>query len=173
VSGAPAAVAAWARRRRVDLSRSSDRTALVAVAIAAGLALLIWSPFSRGPGDPAAVAGDARLARCGGSVADVEWGFTIPRAADYRQYLPGLFAAELDLPRSALVVIYRGAFPTGAAAAAAATPTPAPTPDPGTRDVCIYVGTAGQGELNYFSDVPIAGLRATPDGPVLFTAPPR
>jgi len=171
VSAAPASVAGWARRPRVDLSRSTDRTALVAVAVAAGLALLIFSPFSRGPGDPAAVAGDARLARCGGTVADVEWGFTIPHAADYRQYLPGLSAPELDLPRSSLVVIYRGPFPRGAVAAGAATPTPVPTPDPGTRDVCIYVGVAGQGELNYYSDVPIAGLRATPDGPVLFTSP--
>jgi hypothetical protein len=171
VSVASASAAGSARRRRVDLARPSDRTALVAVATATALALLIWSPFSRGPGDPAAVAGDARLARCGGTVADAEWAFTIPHASAYRAYLPGLIAPELDLAPSALVVIYRGPFPRGVVAAAAATPTPAPTPDPGTRDVCIYVGIAGQGTLNYYSDMPIAGLRATPDGPMLFTSP--
>ena len=58
--------------RRGDLSRSSVRRAVIAIVIAALLALLIWSPSIGGssPGDPNAVAADARLGRCGGGVAD-------------------------------------------------------------------------------------------------------
>ena len=94
----------------------------------------------------------------------MEYAFPIPRASDYRRYLPAMPAtSELDTARSALVVIYRAGFTLGLA-----------TPDPETpadiRDVCIYVGEAGGGSLNYFSDVSIAGLRATPDGPILVPA---
>jgi hypothetical protein len=155
------------RNRRVDLSRSSDRAAVVAIVIAALLALLIWSPNvgGREPGDPRAVAGDARLARCGGTLADVEYAFTIPSARDYLRYLPALGrASELQLDPPALVVIYRGEFPTAASSAASSA---APSASGTIRNVCIYVGKAGEGELNYFSDVSIAGLRATPNGPVL------
>ena len=163
---------AGARRpsRRVDLSRPSDRAAMVAVVIAVLLSLLIWSPSvgGHGPGDPSAVAADARLVRCGGEVSDVEFAFAIPHARDYRQYLPAMDrASELELDRPALVVVYRGEFP-GVVATSAATAPPAT----GTaRNVCIYVGPAGQGELNYFSEISVAGLRATPDGPVLVPAP--
>jgi hypothetical protein len=155
------------RNRRVDLSRSSDRAAVLAIVIAALLALLIWSPNigGREPGDPRAVSGDARLVRCGGTLADIEYAFTIPSARDYVRYLPALGrASELQIDPPALVVIYRGEFPTAASSAA-------PTPSGTIRNVCIYVGTAGEGELNYFSDVSIAGLRATPTGPVLVPAP--
>ena len=152
--------------RRVDLSRPADRRAVVAIVIAALLALLIWSPSIGGhsPGDPNAVAADARLGRCGGAVTDVEFAFAIPHARDYRRYLPAMRAAsELDLDRPALVVVYRGEFPGDSASAAAPSPRAAAT----ERNVCIYVGPPGEGELNYFSDVSVAGLRATPEGPLL------
>jgi hypothetical protein len=154
------------RNRRVDLSRPSDRAALAAIAVAGLLALLIWSPDigGRAQGNPAAVAGDERLGRCGGTLADVEYAFTIPHARDYERYLPAMgHFTELDLDKPALVVVYRGAFP---GALPAASPKPA-----AVRNLCIYVGVAGQGELNYYSNISIAGLRALPNGPVLVPAP--
>jgi hypothetical protein len=161
---APSFGGAYRVHRRVDLSRPSDRRGAVAIALAGLLALLIWSPSigGRAPGDPAGVAGDARLARCGATVPDVEFAFTIPRASDYQQYLPAMGDfSELDLDEPALVVVFR-ADTSGAAAST--------SPDTG-RKVCIYVGKAGQGELDLYSDVSIEGLRATPDGPVLVPPP--
>jgi hypothetical protein len=152
---------------RFDLARPSDRALAVAIAVAAALALLIWSPSvgGRAPGDPAAVAADARLARCGGALDDIEYAFPIPHARDYQAYLPAMDkASELDEDAPALVVVYRGPFPVGAGA------TPQ-TGDAMLRNLCIYVGAAGQGTLNYYSDVSIAGLRATPTGPALVAAP--
>jgi hypothetical protein len=154
--------------RRFDLARPGDRSLAVAIAVAAGLALLIWSPSvgGRPPGDPAGVAADARLARCGGAIDDVEFAFAIPHARDYQAYLPAMErASELDEDASALIVVYRGAFPLGGAAA---TPPPADTT---LRNLCIYVGQAGQGTLNYYGAVSVAGLRATPTGPTLVAAP--
>ena len=157
-----------AHQRRFDLARPTDRSAALAAAAAAFLALLIWSPSfgGRSPGDPAAVASDARLARCGGTLADVEYAFAIPHARDYQTYLPAMDrTSELEIDPPALVVIYRGDFPGG---------VPGPTPPAGDvtqRNVCIYVGQAGGGELNYYSGVSIAGLRATADGPVIVSAP--
>jgi hypothetical protein len=160
---------AYRPHRRFDLGRRSDRAAIVAIAIAALLVLLIWSPGIGGarPGDPAAIAADARLARCGGALADVEYGFTIPHASEYARYLPAMGRfSELDINPPALVVIYRGEFPGVVPSPGAATP-PAAVP---LRNLCIYVGVAGQGEINYYADVSIAGLRATPAGPVLVPA---
>lgn len=161
-------------RGRVDLSRPTDRAALAAIAVASLLALVIWSPSIGGlaQGDPRAVAGDARLARCGGTVADAEYAFTIPRARDYQSYLPAMRrTSELEIDPPALVVIYRGEFPGSGSADASAGPSAATLPPGAGRNVCIYVGSAGAGELNYYSDVSIAGLRATPDGPVLVPGP--
>jgi hypothetical protein len=160
------------RNRRIDLSRRSDRAAVAALAVAALLALLIWSPRIGGaaPGDPSTIAADARLARCGGTVADVEWGFTIPRARDVARYVPALAdSSELELERPALVVVYRGPFP-GADPSASPSGSSAAA-GPVTRNLCVYVGPAGQGEINYYAAVPIAGLRATPDGPILVRGP--
>jgi hypothetical protein len=159
-----------AHRRRVDLSRRSDRAAVVAILVAVAIAVLIWSPGSTGrrPGDPAAVASDARLARCGGSLSDIEYAFAIPRARDYQTYLPAMDdLSELNIDPPALVVIYRGEFPD---LAVGATPTPAPS-DPTLRNICIYVGDAGSGEINYYPDVSIAGLRVTEDGPIIVAGP--
>ena len=164
-------------RRPLDLSRPGTGSALAAIGIAAVLTLLIWSPNVGGPepGNPAAIAADARLARCGGTVADVEYGFTMPRARDYQRYLPMVGRiSELEIDPPALVVVYREPLipaPRSPAASGGA-PAPTPTPRPATvRDICVYVGVAGQGELNYLVNVSIAGLRATPDGPVLVPRP--
>ncbi len=162
-------------RPRLDLSRPGDRSALAAIGIAAVLALLIWSPSVGGPapGDPAAVAADPRLARCGGTLEDIEYAFAIPHAREYQRYLPSVGRlSELEIDPPALVVVYReplaGRSTTPSGGAAAPTPTPRPA---AVRDICVYVGVAGQGGLSYLSNVSIAGLRATPDGPVLVPVP--
>ena len=162
------------RRRRFDLARPADRALVVALGVAALLALAIWSPNigGREPGDPAAVGADPRLARCGGTMADVEYAFTIPHAREYQRYLPAMQPfSELAIDPPALVVIYRDGLP-GLPPASTSGDSSASTASPGTtRDLCIYVGVAGQGELNYYRGISIAGLRATPDGPVLVPAP--
>jgi len=48
-----------------------------------------------------------------------------------------------------------------------ASPVPTRTPVAGSHDLCIYVGPSGAGELNFYTDVSTAGLRARADGPVL------
>jgi len=155
---------------RVVPAHPEDRSALVAAGIAALLALLIWSPNIGGfdPGDPAAVAGDTRLARCGGTVADVEFAFAIPRARDYQTYLPAMpDSSSLESDRPALIVIYRGAFP-GVGTSAILAPPPRNSTD---RNVCVYVGPAGQGARNYYSRIAIDGLRNGPNGPILVPGP--
>jgi hypothetical protein len=149
------------RTRRVDLSRWSDRTALVAVIVAVVLALIVWAPWSTSPGDPSAVASDPRLGRCGGTLADVDYAFTIPRVSDYQKYIPQMpKQSELDLSNPALVVVYKSTYTVDGA-------SPDPAADPDSRLVCIYVGQSGEGERNYYSGVSIAGLRTTPGGPAL------
>ena len=79
--------------------------------------------------------------------------------------------SELELDQPALVVVFDGNGPFVSRPTlepgASGTRPPAPTARPGRHDVCIYVGQAGRGELNYYREVPIAGLRVTLDGPVL------
>src|SRR5207245_1544249 len=110
------------------------------------------------------------------TAADAEWAFTISRASDYALYLPAIGRSpELDLDRPALVVVYRqplavAHFSTPAPSGASPEPTPTPRPS-NVRDLCVYVGIAGEGEINYYTDVSIAGLRATPNGPVLVPPP--
>jgi hypothetical protein len=162
---------AYRPHRRVDLSRSSDRAAVVALSVAALLALLIWSPNLGGhdPGDPAAVTGDARVARCGGSAADLEYAIAVPHARDSAQYLPSLAGLTgFGLDRPGLVLVYRPDVPVAAASAGPSTAAPQ---DPDSRTVCIYVGTAAQGDVYRFGNVSIAGLRASPNGPALVPGP--
>jgi hypothetical protein len=159
--------------RRVDLSRPGDRKAVVALAIAAALALLIWSPSigGRAPGDPAAIAGDARFARCRVALSDVEYGFTIPHGRDYQQYLPAMpRTSELEIDPPALVVILRAGATLGEAPSSPSAGRPAGGQSDTIRDLCIYVGVAGQGELNFYSGISIAGLRVVPGGPALVPA---
>ena len=115
---------------RIDLSRPGDRSALVTIGVAVLIALLIWSPSigGRAPGDPAALAGDARLASCGGTAAEVEFAFTMPHARDYQRYLPAMeHSSELEVDQPALVVIYRGGFPGATSSPRGSTARPAGT----------------------------------------------
>lgn len=156
----------------IRFGSGSDRASLVALGAAALLALVIASPSvgGRAPGDPAAFAGDARFARCGGGTVPTRYAFEVERARDYRAHLPAMSeAAELELDQAALVVVFEGVGPFVSVPTAppGGTPRPVRTALPGRHDVCIYVGEAGAGQLSYFRDVPIAGLRVEPRGDVL------
>jgi hypothetical protein len=159
---------------RFNRASQSDRSAVVALVTAAILALVIVSPGvgSHAPGDPSAFAGDARFDRCGGGTVPTRYAFEMEQARDYRDHLPAMpRTSELELDDPALVVVFEGrgpfvsrpTLPPGASG----TQPPAPTAPPGRHDVCIYVGQAGRGELNYYREVAIAGLRVTLDGPVI------
>ena len=159
---------------RFNHASRSDRSTVVALVTAALLALVIVSPGVGGdaPGDPAAFAGDARFDRCGGGTVPTRYAFEMERARDYRDHLPAMpRTSELELDIPALVVVFDGNGPFVSrptlAPGASGTPAPQPTARPGRADVCIYVGQGGRGELNYYREVPIAGLRVTLDGPVL------
>jgi hypothetical protein len=159
--------------RRFWPRRGADQSAVVAVLAAAGLALLIASPSfgGRPTGDPAPFTGDARLDRCGGNDAVVEYAFEIPHARDYSAYLPAMeLTSVLDLDDPALVVIFLGRGPFSRTDRSAS--PSAGSGDPSLRGICIYVGEAGAGELNFFTDVSIAGLRVRADGEPVVPASP-
>jgi hypothetical protein len=160
-------------RRRFWPRRRADQSAAVAIVGALGLVLVIASPGfgGRPPGDPALFAGDARLDRCGGTDAPVEYAFTILHARDYPTYLPAMDPTSvLDLDDPALIVIFRG---RGLFSGIEPSPGPSSGSDASSlHDVCIYVGEAGAGELNFFTDVSIAGLRVRADGEPIVPAGP-
>ena len=143
----------------------ADQSALAAVGGALALALLIVSPSIGGPapGDPALFTGDARLDRCGGTEAPVQYVFEIPRTRDYRAYLPAMEPSPLlDLDDPSLVVIFRT---TGPFTSSNRTPVPASASGRQVvRDVCIYVGAAGAGQLDFFTGISVAGLRVRAGG---------
>jgi hypothetical protein len=157
-----------AHGRRFDLGRPMDRATAVAVAAAGLLALLIISPnLGPAPGDPSAFASDARFVRCGGTAAPVQYAFEIPKVSEYQAYLPAMgLTSELGLDKPALIVIFRdlGPFVVGTAQGS---PEPTRSPVAGRHDMCVYVGPAGAGELNFYTDVPTAGLRVKAGGPAI------
>lgn len=157
------------RDRRLDLSRSMDRATVLALVTAGLLALLILSPdFGPAPGDSSAFAGDARFVRCGGTAAPVQYAFEIPKVSEYQTYLPAMkSASELELDKPALIVIFRDLGPFVVGTGPGGSPQPTRSPVAGRHDTCIYVGPAGGGELNFYTDVSTAGLRVRAGGPAL------
>ncbi|MBM4409581.1 MAG: hypothetical protein FJ038_13530 [Chloroflexi bacterium] len=154
------------------LESRSDRATAVASLAACILILTIVSPSvgGRPPGDPDAFAADARYARCGGGTVPTRYAFEIQQARHYRDHLPAMEpTTELALDEPALVVVFEGLGPFVATPTArpGRTAEPVRTAAPGVHDVCIYVGEAGRGQLNYYRDVSIAGLRVVRDGPAL------
>ena len=154
------------------LETTSERATAVALVAAVLVALLIVSPSIGGAraGDPEAFTGDDRFARCGGGSAPTRYAFEMERASDYRVHIPRMPpTSELELDLPALVVVFEGVGPfvSTPTARPGATAAPVHTAEPGVHDVCVYVGEAGAGQLNYYRDIPIAGLRAVADGPEL------
>ena len=137
------------RRRR----QPSSLAAAAAIIVALGLAAFAIAPrltsisgqadASMSP-DPAAFAGDPRLARCSQELIDVDKVFEMTRARYFPLYFPGWWQGdpELEVDDPALVVIeHPREWPTTGAA-----PMPGQTRDPTPRfdyQMCIAVGTQG------------------------------
>jgi hypothetical protein len=154
------------------LDTMTERATLIALLAAGVLVLAIASPSFGGPapGDPRIFAADARFTRCGGAAAPARYAFAIDHARDYRAFLPLMEeSSELELDDPALIVVFQGVGPFVSipTVSPGATPAPVRTARPGEGDVCIYVGEAGRGQLNYYRDVPIGGIRVEAGGPSL------
>lgn len=174
VDGLRAAIAVLPARRRRN--RFVSVAAAAAVVLALGLAAIAVAPHSSGPGrgpgplppDPAAFAGDSRLARCGATVENALGIFEMAHARDYRLHLPAMgLSPELDVDAPAFVVVYRDRQPFGVSGAApppGQTWPPAPSLAPGHHDVCVLVGSdPSTAEVNVYGDVDIAGLTVAID----------
>ena len=153
----------------------SDRSAVVALLTAAAFVLVIASPGigGRAPGDPEAFAADARYARCGGGTVPTRYAFELEQARDYRDHLPGMpRTSELELDDPALVVVFEGRGPfvsrptLGRRRHGLACRPRRRRARAGTTSASMS-GRPDAGELNYYREVPVAGLRVTLDGPVL------
>jgi hypothetical protein len=164
-------VARWPRAiGPFRLESMTERATFIAILAAGVLTLAIVSPSWGGPppGDPRIFAADERFERCGGAAAPTRYAFEIDHARDYRQFLPLMEqTSELALDDPALIVVFEGVGPFVSTPSVVPGRTPAPvrTARPGESDVCIYVGAPGQGQLNYYRDVPIGGIRVERGGP--------
>ena len=117
---------------------------------------MAFRPFS-GPGglpvppDPAAFAGDPRLAACFAAAGEVQAAFEMRHARDYQRHLPRMLRSpELEVDDPGFVVVFAGDVPLVGVSRLSG---------PG-KVVCILVGDTP----NLYDDVDISGLRATVPG---------
>jgi hypothetical protein len=151
-------------------------TAAVLAIVAVGLSSLLLSPSQQGTGpsgpsrpvppDPAAFAGDPRIAACLGTAAPVQYAFEMAHARDYQRHLPAmLLSPELDVDDPAFVVVFAaGARIVGGAPPPASDATSAPA---NSRSVCVLVA----GVPNLYENVDISGMRADLGADALATSP--
>ncbi len=97
------------------------------------------------PPDPAAVAGEARLNRCGVlRPGQVVAAFRMAHASDYQLHLPAMLRApELERPEPAFVIVLVGDAEIGGLSGAAPPPdasTATGSPTPNAHVVCVLVG---------------------------------
>jgi len=113
------------------------------------------------PPDPAAFAGDPRLARCGVPPATASHAFEMAHARDYRRHLPAtLLAPELDVDDPAFVVVFDGPHPGGVLGGVGASTSN----QPGNHDMCVLVGhDPATATLNIYGNVDVSGLTAEAD----------
>jgi len=153
------------RRQRPLRAWLAGVAAVVAVAAIGLSALLSTLPGRTGPilpirpvpPDPAAFAGDPRLAACFGTAGPVGFAFEMPHARDYQRHFPAmLLSPELDVDEPAFVVVFASDAPplVGGARPPSATIDPGPS-NPNERWVCILVG----GTPNVYENVDITGMR--------------
>jgi hypothetical protein len=111
---------------------------------------------------PAIDQADPRFAACGGATAPVIAAFPMAAARDYHAHLPQMgLSPELDAAAPAFVVVFAGMWPgavDGGAAPPPGTTWPPRSLAPGAHDVCVWVGDAGTGSRNVYTDVSIAGM---------------
>jgi hypothetical protein len=176
------------RRRPSQRAWLVGAAAVVAV-LAIGVSALFLSVQPNGtaptipggpvPPDPAAFAGDARLAACFGAAGPVEFAFEMPHARDYQLHFAAmLLAPELDVDDPAFVVVFASdARPlVGGAGRPSAANDATASSDPNERWVCILVGDTP----NLYENVDITGMRVdlgdetvpSPSLLVLSTPPP-
>jgi hypothetical protein len=157
-----------ARRRR---SRGFLAAAAVLAVLAIGTVGILVNPNSSGgpshavvptPPNPAAFAGDARVAACFGAAGPVEFAFELPHARDYQRHFPAmLLAPELDVDAPGFAVVFAAGAPLLVGGSGpSATPSTGTSPDPNLRSVCILVG----GVPNLYEDVDITGMTVHLDG---------
>lgn len=150
------------RRRRGWLLATAAVVAVVAVGASAFMfasrpdGYAPSGPNRPVPPDPAAFAGDPRLAACFGSAGPVEFAFEMRHARDYQRHLPAmLLSPELDVDDPGFVVVFASGaeLPVGGGAFASRDTT---SPNPNQRSVCILVG----GVPNLYEHVDISGMGA-------------
>jgi hypothetical protein len=156
------------RNRRRQPTRLA---AAAAVIVALGLAVFafvprqgsISAPAAAVPPNPAAFAGDPRLARCGATVETAIDVFEMAHARDYRLHLPAMgLSPELDVDSPGFVVVYRDMQRFPVLGALGGPSEPPRSLAPGDHDVCVLVGAdPASAELNVYTDVDITGLTAT------------
>jgi hypothetical protein len=150
---------------------------LVIALVAAGTFAVLVAPRPSGTTptrpvapDPAAFAGDPRLAACFADAGPVEYAFEMAHALDYLRHLPRmLLAPELDVEDAAFVVVFeKGAqlrLPITGTPTASGSPTDAATGDP--RTVCILVANTP----NVYENVDITGMQVEVDDVASTTSP--
>lgn len=118
-------------------------------------------PVTAVPPDPAAFAGDPRLARCGVPPATASHAFEMAHARDYQRHLPAmLLAPELDVDDPAFVVVFDVGHTFGAGGGLGQTSTN----QPGNHDVCILVGhDPATATPNIYGDIDVTGITAVAD----------
>jgi hypothetical protein len=163
-------VAVLPPRRRRQSGPLAAAAAMVTIGLAAFVlmprqASVSSQPSSPVPPDPAAFAGDPRLARCGATVESAVDVFEMTHARDYRLHLPAmLLAPELDVDAPGFVVVFRDMqpFPVLGAPPPPGQTWPPRSLAPGHNDMCVLVGAdPASTELNVYDDVDISGLTAT------------
>jgi hypothetical protein len=146
--------------------REAAAVLVIALVVAATFAVLAPRPSATTPSrpvppDPAAFAGDPRLAACFANAGPVEFAFEMAHARDYQRHLPKmLLAPELDVEDAAFVVVFeRGAqlrLPLTGTPTASGGPTDAASVAGDPRTVCILVADTP----NVYENVDITGMQA-------------
>jgi hypothetical protein len=157
-------------RRRGRVRGLLAAAAVVAVLAIGTVGILVIPNSSGGPShsvvptppNPAAFAGDPRVAACFGAAGPVEFVFELPHARDYQRHFPAmLLAPELDLDDPGLAVVFAaGAQLLVGGQGPSAAPGTGASPNPNLRSACILVGSVP----NLYSNVDITGMTVHLDG---------